>query len=99
MAFDIDTAKQVGSACAAAMGLMVGVIYKGTLRRFKKVEIDVASKADATELNRQRGHIEELYRDQKVLGTTMGNGFIKIGEDMHAMHLDIIDRIERAFPR
>jgi hypothetical protein len=95
MSFDIDTAKQVGGACLATMGAMVGIIYKGTVSRVKKVEVAVATKADNSELLRQRDSVAELFRDQKTMSKDMSDGFLSLTNGMRDMELRIIDRIDR----
>src|SRR5260221_14094878 len=95
MSFDWDTASKVGGTCIAAMGALVGVIYKGTHARIKKVEIAVDIKADAAELERQRDHVVKLFEENAKIRGEMTAGFATVSQNMHQMHLDIIDRLEQ----
>ena len=95
MAFDWDTASKVGGTCVAAMGALVGVVYKGTHARIKRVEVAVALKADEAELLRQREHVVELFKENTKIREDMTNGFAAESKEMHTMHLDIINRLER----
>lgn len=93
MGFDWDTASKVGSGCIAAMGMLVGVIYKGTHARIKKVELKIDTKADTAELDRQRDHVIKLFEENAKIRAEMTAGFTTVTENMHKMHVDIIDRL------
>lgn len=93
MGFDWDTATKVGGSCLAAMGALVTTIYTGTQRRIKKVEVAVETKADKEELERQRNHVVDLFKENTKIREEMTAGFAALSKDMHEMHLDIIDRI------
>lgn len=94
MAFDWDTASKVGGGCVTAMVALVGVIYKGTHSRIKKVELKVDTKADVTEVDRQRDHVIKLFEENAKIRAEMTSGFATVSRDMHQMHLDIIDRLD-----
>lgn len=95
MNFDWDTASKIGSGSIAAMGALVAVIYRGTHARIKKVELAVDTKADNTELERQRDHVIKLFEENTKIRANMTEGFAAVSKEMHTMHLDIIDRLER----
>ena len=95
MAFDWEIATKIGSGSIAAMGALVAVIYRGTHARIKKVELAVGTKADNTELERQRDHVIKLFEENTKIRAEMTNGFAAVSKEMHVMHLDIINRLER----
>ena len=93
MAWDWDTAKQVGGGAIAIIGGLVGVVYRGQQARFSKLETAIALKADDEELTRQRDNIVDLFKEHARIREDMNGGFSAIREEMHAIHLDIVDRI------
>lgn len=93
MSFDWDTATTVGGVCAAAIGTLGGIVLKGVNARIKKVEDVIPLKADDAELQRQRGHIVDLFEENKEIRKDMNGGFSALRDEMHTIHLDLIDRL------
>jgi hypothetical protein len=93
MAWDWDTAKQVGSGAVVVIGGLIGTLYRSQQARFSKLEAAVALKADDAELIRQRNNIVELFREHAKIREDMNGGFGALREEMHTIHLDIVDRI------
>jgi hypothetical protein len=84
---------QIGGGLIASIGALGGLLYKGIGARIRKVEGVAATKADLEEFNRQREHIIELFRENKEIRKDMNGGFSAIREEMHTIHLDLIDRL------
>jgi uncharacterized membrane-anchored protein YhcB (DUF1043 family) len=83
---DSDTAKAVVAACLAALGTTTTWLYKGTHARIKRGE---------EELNRQRDHVVALFQEVAEVRKDMNGGFEAIRKDMHAAHVDLIERLPR----
>lgn len=95
MGFDWDTSKSFIGGCFGVIGILGTALYKGTQSRIKKVEVDLDAKASEVELERARGHIVDLFKENAKIREEMTSGFSAISKDMHEMHIDIIDRLEQ----
>jgi len=69
--FDNESAKYVLGVCTAALGTAGAWIYNGTQGRLKRIEDDVALKADKDELNRQRDNIGKLFEKVEEIRSEM----------------------------
>jgi hypothetical protein len=58
---DKDTATYLAGAALAALSTAVGWVRHDTNARIKRIEEDVKTKADESELTRQRDNIAELF--------------------------------------
>lgn len=69
--FDSEVVKYFLGLGTALVGGLGGLLYKGTHARIRRVEEKVETKADAEELNRQRGHVAELFDRVSEVRETM----------------------------
>jgi hypothetical protein len=89
---DGDSTKWVLGFCTTALATTGGWLYNGAQNRFKKLEAELALKADDAELNRQRDNIVKLFEKVEEVRATM----VQRGEFTSLRDI-IIDRLPPRF--
>lgn len=84
---------------ASIVGL-VGLIYmtdKARMRdqekRIESIERELLSRPTDADVEKQREHIVELYRQHTSIRSEMASGFSSINASIHKMHIDLIEKI------
>jgi hypothetical protein len=84
--FDNETMKYIAGTALAALGTAIGWVRHDTNARIERGE---------EEVNRQRDHVVKLFQEITDVRKDMNGGFEAIRKDMHAAHVDLIERLPR----
>lgn len=75
-------------------GAFAAIIWGDMLRRVHKVETNIDGKAEKTELYYQRDVEAKLFHEQTELRVKIDENFKALTNQMHDMHIDLLQKIE-----
>lgn len=84
---------------AAGAATLIGAVWGENKYRMAKLEEKIGQKADKDELDRQRDHIGELFRENADLRKDMNGGLHRITELIHSGQVQILTELAKKADR
>lgn len=79
--------------------VLIGLVWADNKRRMDLFELELAKKADKEELDRERNHIAELFRENDALRKDMNGGFQRITDLIHKVHIEVMSELAKKADR
>lgn len=78
----------------AAATALISLVWGDMRYRVHKLEQKLDLKADKDEVNRQRDNVATLYEGQTEIRREIQNTATVLKDQLHKMHVDLLERIE-----
>jgi len=96
---DLHGWSKVATVAASLAAALAGVVWGDAKRRVEKIESGLATKADKSEMERQRDHVERLFEKLDEQGRRFEDGFRDLSETMHAQHAELLREVAKKVDR
>lgn len=90
--------KIISGLCSLVVGLL-WYIKRHTDKKMETIEAALELKADKDELDRQRDHVAELFRENAAIRKDMNGGFQRITDLLHSGQIQIMSELSKKVDR